>query len=344
VASDQVLKQLYQTLEKLEKVDVQKVLRKNLGDESLDLAFSPQLTKINRLHQFVKQYAPAVHDQVVNQARSTFDAITDLMTKQAERASPEYISERETFLQQVESHLNNSLQWRPAFVTTAVEERGFLEDEGIRQEYAKAVEKLQQESAATLKSVKEEANKALQEAKALAEEIETRARRTATKISVQEAQQQFQTATTDSEKAVTNWARACVATTTLLIAVAAAFMWWPLPDPGTWPVALYHTLLRIVVLSATAAVSAFTFRMLRAHMHMAEKNRHRVRIANSVESFVNSALEPQQRDLLLAKLAGEIIDFGESGIIRGQADDHDSSVVSADMLGRILATLTSRKT
>ena len=74
-------------------------------------------------------------------------------------------------------------------------------------------------------------------------------------------------------------------------------------------------------------------------MHMEEKNKHRVRVANSVESFINSATDPQQRDLILAKLTESIIEFGDSGIIRGDKDEHDSSIVSADVLSRILAML-----
>jgi hypothetical protein len=78
-------------------------------------------------------------------------------------------------------------------------------------------------------------------------------------------------------------------------------------------------------------------------MHLVEKNRHRVRVANSVESFVNSALEPQQRDLLLAKLTEAIVDFGDSGIVRSDKDDPGSSIMSTELLGRILAALTPRK-
>jgi len=141
---------------------------------------------------------------------------------------------------------------------------------------------------------------------------------------------------------VENWQKASIGATLLLVATAAGFMWWPLPAAGDWPVALYHTIIRVFVLSAVGAVSAFTFKMLRAHMHMATKNQHRVRVANSAESFVNAALEPAQRDLLLAKIAEAIIDFGDSGLIKGDRDDHDGGIMSADVLGRILAAVTRK--
>ena len=343
MATEQSLQQLKLTIDKLEKVDVAKLLRKGLGDESLDASLTPYFADIDKSRDFVWKYAPAVHDEFVNQARTTFEAVANLMTQQADRASAEYIGQRTTFLEQVETHLSDALRWRPAFVAAAVEERGFLQDEGIRQEYQHAVQQLRRDSEKTLTMVKEEADRALEGAKKLAEEIETRARKTATKISVKDAQDQFTNASTELDAKVRLWLWAGVGATALLVVSAAIFMVWPLPGAGEWPVALYHTVLRLFVLSAVGAVSAFTFRMLRAHMHMAEKNRHRVRVANSVESFVNSALEPQQRDLLLAKLAEAIIDFGDSGIIKGDRDDHDSALVSGDMLGRILAAVIARK-
>ena len=119
-------------------------------------------------------------------------------------------------------------------------------------------------------------------------------------------------------------------------------MYWELPPGATWPVALYHTLLRVLVLSALAGAATFCFRMLRAHLHMAEKNRHRLRVANSLESFVQSALEPQQRDLILAKLVEAIVDFGDSGLIQQDSDDRSSPAMSGDMLGRIVAALSKK--
>ena len=68
-----------------------------------------------------------------------------------------------------------------------------------------------------------------------------------------------------------------------------------------------------------------------------------MRVANSVESFVNSALEPQQRDLLLAKLAEAVIDFGDSGIIKNERDETTPTATSGDIAGRILAALSSRR-
>jgi len=63
------------------------------------------------------------------------------------------------------------------------------------------------------------------------------------------------------------------------------------------------------------------------------------RIANSIESFDKSALEPPQRDLLLAKLVEAVIEFGDSGIIKNERDEPTSSATSAELVGRTLAAL-----
>ena len=343
MANEQVLQQLTTAVDKFNKVELDKLLRKGLGDESLDTRFTPQLEEIQRLKEFTVRYAPSVHSNFVSQAHNTINTLADAMTAQANRPSADYIAQREAFLNTVKTQIEDSKIWLPYFTAAAVQERGFLEDEGIRTEYQRAVQNLKSETAATLATVKEEAEKAVQGAKTLAEEIEARARRTATGISVQDAQRQFQEASVDLGKKVKLWGRITAASIALLIVVPLALMLWPLPGPEPWPLAMYHTLLRLFVLSVVSAFTAFCLRILRAHLHMAEKNRHRVRVANSVESFVNSALEPQQRDLLLAKLAEAIVDFGDSGIIKPDRDDQSSAVISGDMLGRILATLSSRK-
>jgi hypothetical protein len=343
MATSKSLTQLKETVSKLKAVDSEKLLRKGLGDESLERTFAPDLEKILSLTEFVVQHSPAVHDTYVNQARGTLDQIANLITDQAGRSSSEYIAQRDTFVTSIKDQLQQARLWEPFFAATAVLDRGFLEDEGIRLEYARVVDELQSQTTATISKIKEEAEKAVQGAKALAEEIETRARKTATKISVKEAQTQFDNATTELSKKLTLWAWLACVSIVVLIGLPFVFMAWPLPKPELWPSAMYHTILRVFVLSAAGAGTTFSFRILRAHLHMVEKNRHRVRVANSLESFVNSAIDPQQRDLILAKLTEAIIDFGDSGIIKGEKDDISTGAVSGELVGRILAALTPKR-
>ncbi|MBZ5638009.1 MAG: hypothetical protein LAO51_04540 [Acidobacteriia bacterium] len=343
MATQQALDRLTAIIKQLDDVDREKLLRRNLGEESIEKAIGPGLEQLDQVKHFVVTYAQQVHDSLVEGMRGVLEGIRTLLATQAARPNVEYLSQRQVFLTEFARQLEDTKVHMPGFVTAAIVERGFLEDEGIRREYEKTVTELKRESAATLAAVKEEAEKAVAGAKELADQIEQRARRTAAKISLKEAQEQFTSATVDLSGKIKLWARWTLGALGLLVVVPLAFMLWPLPKGEAWPVALYHTLLRMIVLSAAAGFSTFCLRMLRAHIHMSEKNKHRVRVANSVESFVNSAVDPQQRDLILAKLAEAIVDFGDSGLIRHEHDDTGSPALSGDTIGRILSALSSRK-
>ena len=339
MASKQIRQELATTVDKIDGIDSAKLLKKNLGDESLERVFAEDLDKIKELAAFVTQHAAIVHNNHVHQAIGTLNEIALQMEAQANRTSAEYINHRTYFLEAIREQLENAREWLPLFAGAAVLERGFLEDEGIRREYERVVEDLKKETAATLSRVKEQADEAVAEAQRLAKEIESRARKSATKMSVEAAQQQFSEATEELQKKVRVWAGLAIGSVAILLSLPVVFMYWPLQDGANWSVALYHTLLRIFILSAAGAAATVCVRLFRAHLHMVEKNRHRVRVANSIESFVNSALEPQQRDLLLAKFAEAVIDFGDPGIIKSERDEPPSGIVSGDLAGRILAAL-----
>ena len=309
----------------------------------MERVFTDDLEKITSLAAFAERHAAAVHDNYVGQACSTLDTIASHMEAQASLQSADYINQRDSFLVTVRAHVEEARQWLPLFAGSAVLERGFLEDEGIRREYERVVHELKTETEATLARVKEQVDKAVDDAKRLADEIESRARKSATRMSVDEAQRQFSEATGELQKKAEKWGLLTVGSVIALLVLPFAFMLWPLPDGDNWPTALYHTLLRIFVLSAAGAAAATCVRLYRAHLHLVEKNRHRVRVANSVESFVNSALEPQQRDLMLAKLAEAVTDFGDSGIIKSERDETSSTAMSGELAGRILAALSSRR-
>lgn len=93
----------------------------------------------------------------------------------------------------------------PPFVTAAVEARGFLKDEGIRQEFERTVTEMKSQAQDSLNHVREESQKTLAEAKKLAQDIEERACRTAAHISVEAAQQQFKEAQLALNKNVKQW-------------------------------------------------------------------------------------------------------------------------------------------
>jgi hypothetical protein len=60
--------------------------------------------------------------------------------------------------------------------------------------------------------------------------------------------------------------------------------------------------------------------MARAYLHMIEHNRHKLRVTNSIESFVAAVRTKEQKDLVLSKLVESVTDFGDSGILSKQGD------------------------
>ena len=159
-------------VDRIDRIDSAKLLRKNLGDESLEGVFSKDLDKINSLSAFARQHAAIVHDSHASQAIGTLNNIAYEMETQAARSSADYISYRANFLNSVRQHFEDARQWLPLFAGSAVLERGFLEDEGIRREYERVVEDLNAKTKTTLSQVKEQADEAVAEAQKLAEEIE----------------------------------------------------------------------------------------------------------------------------------------------------------------------------
>ena len=341
MATSRRLTELDQAIEAFKSVDIDRLKRPSLGDESLAKDIDRRLTMIGDLVDQAKRYAPLVHDNLVQQAQSTIESIAAAMTAHAELESSPYIDQKETFLHDLDAQIEESKNWQPILAAAAMLDRGLLDDEGVKRESDQALEHLKKTTAETLATIRTEAEKAIQGAKALADEIEAKARLTAAQISVEEAQKQFKAAANDDQARIMLWGWLAGVSVVLLVSAPLLFTQWELPTGAEWPVALYHTLLRVLALSAIAGMAAFGFRMLRAHLHLAEKNRHRVRVANCIESFVQSALEPVQRDLILAKLVDSIVSFGDSGLIQHDGD-YRSSPMSGDVIGRIVAAISSK--
>ena len=163
------------------------------------------------------------------------------------------------------------------------------------------------------------------------EQFQSIVRTTAENISIEEAQQQFEAASVHDSTQIRNWwilvavSMGALIITTLLFLLSGS--------NGTHADAL----LRVFVLSALAGEATFTLRMLRAHLHIAEKNRHRIRVARCVGSFLMAASGPGQRDQILATLTNAIVDYGDSGLIQ-HGRDASSSTMPGNTLGRIIST------
>ena len=336
MASDTSIKQLQDLLEVIVNIDKDKLLRGSLGEEALGEGFASTLAEIQKKVEFVLQYAHNLHDQQIDKICSILRNVGEEFKRQADCSNVDYVARRQQFLDTVSRSLETLKGFWSPVVTAAVEARGFLDDEGVRREYERTIELIKKESETALQQVKEESNKTIEEARTLAKQIEDRARLTAARISVEEAQKQFREAQAALDKRVRVWAGLGVIGIVGFFGVA---IWFTLMNPSGqgWQL-IYYGAIKISVLTVIATTTAFCLKILRAHLHMSEKNRHRQRVANSMEAFVQSAATPEQRDLILSQLVESIVQFGHSGLVWREDDSVYRPKMTIDSITRTFPT------
>ena len=340
MASDDYMTQLQNLAEEIFSIDTNNLLRTSLGALSLEKDFSSTLEQIGKKIDLLRQYGREIHDEQIHNILSILESIRNAIKQQADCSDADYAAHRQQFLENVKANLEDLKQYWAPVVAAAVEARGFLDDEGVRREHERTIESIKKESETALQQVKEESNKTIEEERTLAKQIEDRARLTAAGISVEEAQKQFREAQAALDKRVKVWAvlgGVCVAG---FFAVALYFLYFvtiDLPDEWQWQV-FYHSAIKVSILTAIATTAAFCLKILRAHLHMSEKNRHRQRVANSMEAFVQSAVTPEQRDLILSQLVESIVQFGHSGLVQREDDYAYRPKMTIDSITRTLPT------
>ena len=101
MATEERINELANVLGRLNAVDTAKLLREDLGVESLARAFTADLDKIRSLAAFAEQHAGTVHDDCIHEACSTLSEIASQMEAQAARPAADYINGRESFLDSI---------------------------------------------------------------------------------------------------------------------------------------------------------------------------------------------------------------------------------------------------
>lgn len=327
--------------DELKSIKGEQLLRPQLGEESLKSEFGPKLEIISQKLGFALEFAPEVHDTYLNPIYGTFNNIVSALKTQSKRNNAEYVSQRKNFLNTITTHIEElKIHWAQ-LISVAVEKRGFLQDEGIRKEYQRTVDAMKKESNTIIQQLKEESTKALEGARKLAQEIEAKARRTATKISVEEAQKQFKEAQQDCNTRVWIWALLSIGSIGTFIGIAFYLASVKLPPEWQWHEVVYYTAIRIVILSAVGAVAGFCLGILRAYLHMKQHNLHRQRVANSMASFIESAVTQEQRDLILSQLVDAIVNFGSSGLLSKKSDTIYTPKMSIDTISRTFTPPTA---
>lgn len=342
MATQEVIDQLNAVIEQYRAVDREKLIRKSLGEASLDERLSPKLDTLERDIDFAVRYAHATHDSYVNHFINMLNSIVQQFTAQAQHNNQEYMANTESFLATIESQIEAIRQHWAHFVAAAVIERGFLEDEGVKKEYEATVASLQSAADETINKIKEEANSSIEEAKHLAEQIENRARKTATKISVAEAQEQFTNAQKPLRMQIIIWGTLSASMLIIIFALIYSFLKVDLPDNWNWQL-VYFSSVRLTALAVVSSIAAYCMKIFKSQLHMYHHNLHRRHVTNSIEAFVESAVTPEQRDLILAHLVDAIATFGDSGLLDTKSDHVYSPKMTIDNIARAFSSPSSNK-
>jgi hypothetical protein len=348
MATQAQINQLEQIKKEIEDINTDELYRKSLGVESLESVLEPKLQFIKKKLDFIVEFIPNVHHDHIAPLLSPFANLKNTLATHAKRSNTDYVAQKITFLTSLDSLTSDLLRFWPPIIATAVEAKGLLEDGGIQREYKHTIESIKEESNIALELVKKESNKTIEVAKKLAQQIEDRARRTAAHISVEVAQEQFRLGQKHHFWQVIVWACLSVVGIIGFICLAWHFYYEPIltdaqlaDDKFTekikW-IVFYKSVIRIAILAAVGAIATFCLKILRAHMHMFQHNLHRQRVTNSMAAFVESAITPEQRDLILTHLVDAVASFGNSGLLQKEDDTIHSPTMTIDTIARTFSS------
>lgn len=333
--TNQAVKQLTNLAHEIRSIDMNGLTRPALGIESLEGELQPRLKELDQKLSLAVQYAPEVPSSQINSIIGDLETLRRAMEELANTSdSATYIQHSKQFLQDFDSYMEQlRSNWWPV-VIAAILSKGLLADDGIKTANHKAIEELKTQAARTLGEIEEKSRETIEKARELAEQIENRARQTATKISVKEAQSQFQNAQKQFDNSVRNWS--IISMIPIALFAGLAYYLWGQQGPSDVGSAIYYTSIRFAVLGSLGALSAFCLRILKAHIHMRQQNLHRQRVANSIEAFVQSAVTPEQRDLILSYLVHSVIVFGNSGLVQEREESMNPSHLAIDSINRTI--------
>lgn len=342
MATESALEALQEIHNNFEAIDIEKLIRKYLGEKSMEKEFIPRHEEWKKKLKFFIEYAPGVNNEPINEVISIYREAISQMNNRAEITDPNFLNTQDEFITYLDNSIETLKKLEPHFVSSAVLTRGLLEDEGIKKENERAIEAMKRESQLALETIKEEAEKTIAEAKGLAEQIETKARDTVRGVSVKEAQDQFEEAQKHHKSQMILWSIITGGVVALFLYVAYQFYVYEFPQKVEIYKAVYKSVLRIIILGAIGAIAAFSLRILRAHMHMRQHSLHRKRIAKSMASFVESAITKEQRDIILAQLVDAVAAFGTSGLLRKEDESIHSSKMIVDNISRSIGGSSSQ--
>lgn len=332
--------------ERLNALEKDRLFRESYGPLSLSERMNPIFGEIQDKISVGIDHGSLVSDDTMNNFVSYSEQMINLMDQLISLDENQFAIQKDAVASQIESTLFQVRTLWPEVYCAALGTLNLFDEskDRVGAEYAqRMVEEVQRIVEETVASAKSESEEIIRAAKDEAEGVKSSARRTAEGVSVEAAQDQFKEAQELLRRQTRNWARLSVGSLVVFFGVCATFFVIGVPKGDGYLNLIYNTTIRITVLMAIGAVSAFCLRIYRAHLHMGEKNKHRQRVANSIEAFLNSTASDEQRDLILAQLVESVTQFGSSGLLAREDDNVYRPRVTVDTILKSLSSSSERR-
>lgn len=322
-------------IKQIKGLDKSKIIRPSYGEASLK-SWEPTYDEMMKKLEFIEKYWNNVSTTTNNAVSSQLQSILSNLNNLMACDQGKYVSQKQVISNQIDLHYNDiRLHWSQ-YAIAALEDSGLLDNVNVKNEYEGLTKKMQIATSDALTKIEKESQEIIAQAKMKADEIENSVRKTAQKISVQEAQEQFKQAAAYHTKNIVLWGSISAFAIIGFIILIIYLLNVEFEKEWTWQI-IYYSVIRATLLGFVGTLIAFCLRILKAHLHMKEHSLHRQRIANSIASFAESATNKEQRDLILSRLVDSISIFGNSGMIGG--DEEGTSKITIDNINRTLTAL-----
>lgn len=296
MATESMIKLFQQRVQEFGKLDKHSIYRDDLGKFSLEGKLKNRIDKMLTMLLIEEQYLHDFPDEILQNIVSNLQDMRTTVERQRTRPDDDYINRNSDILANFIHRIDQINSYMPHFKTAKFDDIG-VDDLSIMKDQVRQIIDAQ-----------------LADAKNI--------RNTAAGVAIPEAQNEFSDAAKSNLKQAWFWGIISIGFIYNFILFVQSFRTTDLTNFDTLKLIIFGS-TRLTVLFALGAVIAFCLKILRAQLHMKERNAHRGRLSNSLGAFVASTSE-NQRDLVLSILIQEISSFGKSGLL--QKDDDSMSL------------------
>ena len=324
------------TIKKIKELDENLLIRKNILGEAAFLDLEPIWKEVLAKTKYIERYYSRIGTNTNDRTYQALEGIYQTLSGLQSFDKSQFVSQQTTILKNVNGHLSDLREYWPSYAIAAIQDSGLLENINVNDKLDSLITELNERTNEALAKIDNQSTIIIDEARKKANEIESTVRKSATGVSVIEAQNQFKDAARHNVKQIKIWGGISIGFIILFVACIYYFLVCiDIPNEWNWSFT-YSSIIRIVILALLSTIIAFCLKMLKANLHMHQHNLHRKRIANSMASFVESAMDDRQRDIILSQLIESVSQFGSSGIL---GKDSDKGGISIDSITKTVSSL-----